>query len=111
MPKKVRSLIVLASFAALLVLPARGMAETYLGFTDDFKRTARAAPVVQGTSQVARLTISWRGVMGAGWSEVDEAVNAARASGQKVLLTIYDTQMPDLGQWTAFLGALHARYP
>jgi len=117
--RKTRSfLLVVASLVALLAVPARSMAAgdgTLLGFTDDLVRMARAAPAVQGTSQVARITIFWRGVAagvhGVNWLEVDRAVDAARASGQRVLFTVYGVQAPDLGEWAAFLRAMHERYP
>ncbi len=109
-------LLVLASLAALAVLPARGLAATngeptLLGFTDDLGRVARAAPAVQGVSQVARIPIYWTGVEASGWGEVDAAVDAARASGQRLLLTVTGFQAPDLGEWAAFLTELRIRYP
>ncbi len=113
---KTRSLlIVLASLAALLALPARSLADTngqtLIGFTDDLNRVANAAPGVGGVSQVARIPIYWHGVMASGWVEVDAAVQAARATGQRLLLTVTGFEAPDLGQWAAFLTELKTRYP
>lgn len=106
--------LLLASLAALVALPSGAQAATsptVLGFTDDLGSIARAAPVVQGTSQVARIPLYWTGVGTNGWGQVDMAVAAARASGQHVLIAVTGTKAPDLGQWALFLRQLHARYP
>ena len=113
--RKPRSLLlVLASFAALCALPAPGAVAsgpTLIGFTDDLGRVTNAAPGVGGVSQVARIPIYWHGVRASGWGEVDAAVQAARASGQRLLLTVTGFQAPDLGEWAAFLTELRTRYP
>jgi hypothetical protein len=114
-PRKLRGALGLAAFAALLALPSQALAAgggaTLLGFTDDPSRIARAAPAVQGTSKVARIPVNWTGVRASGWGEIDAAVNAARASGQRTVLTVTGQRAPDLGEWESFLRELVARYP
>lgn len=90
---------------------AKAARATLLGFTDDPSRIVRAAPAIQGTSQVARIPLYWTGVRLSGWGEIDLAVNAARASGQRLLITVTGLAAPDLGEWDSFLRGLHARYP
>ena len=91
--------------------PTSPTSPTLLGFTDDLMPIARAAPAVQGTSQVARIPLYWTGVAQNGWGQVDAAVVAARASGQQVLIAVTGVAAPDLVQWALFLRTLHARYP
>jgi len=97
--------------AALIALPSHALGKTQLGFTDDLPRITRAAPALQGTSKVVRIPIQWTGVRASGWGEVDSAVNAARASGQRVMLAVSGGAAPDLGEWASFLREAHARYP
>ncbi len=122
MPRTRSPLFVLFLLAALIALPSQALAgggeaakkkaePTLIGFTDDPPRLALGAPAVAGTSQVARIPVYWTGVGINGWGQIDEAVNAARASGQRILLTVTGTVAPDLGEWDAFLRELHARYP
>jgi len=100
------------SIATLLTLSSAARADaTVLGFTDDLGHVDQAAPVVAGTSSVARIPIYWTGVRTNGWGAVDPAVDAARASGQQVLFTITGVEAPNLDEWSAFLRELHARYP
>jgi hypothetical protein len=101
--------------AALAALPAFASAAsttpTLLGFADDLGRVTRGAPGVAGTSEVARLPINWVGVRTNGWEPVDQAVDAARASGQRLFFTVTGLQAPDLAEWQSFLTDLQARYP
>lgn len=96
---------------ALALVGAETADATRLGFTDDPSSVARAAPAVQGTSKVARIPVFWTGVRASGWGEIDPAFNAARASGRRVMLMVYGLQAPDLGEWSAFMRELKARYP
>ena len=123
MPRTRSPYLVVALLAALIALPSEALASgsgeaakrkaepTLIGFTDDPPRVAQAAPAVAGVSQVARIPVYWTGVGINGWGQIDEAVNAARASGQRILLTVTGTVAPDLAEWDAFLRELHARYP
>ena len=100
------------SIATLFALTSAARADaTVLGFTDDLGHVDQAAPVVAGTSSVARIPIYWTGVKTNGWDAIDPAVDAARASGQHVLFTITGVEAPNLAEWSAFLVQLHARYP
>lgn len=110
---KLRAALGLAALAALIALPSPALAAgepTRLGFTDDPSAIARAAPAVQGTSKVARIPVFWTMVRAYGWAEIDTAVDAARASGQRIVLTVTGLEPPDLGEWESFLRELHARY-
>lgn len=123
MPSTRSPYLVAALLTALIALPSQALAAgsgeaakkkgepTLIGFTDDPSRVAEAAPAVAGTSQVARIPVYWTGVGINGWGQIDEAVNAARASGQRILLTVTGTVAPDLAEWDAFLRQLHGRYP
>jgi hypothetical protein len=102
----------LAALAVMLSLAgAESASATQLGFTDDPLNIARAAPAVQGTSKVARIPVSWSTVRTHGWAVVDTAVNAVRASRQRIMLTVYGLGAPDLTQLRAFFVELNARYP
>lgn len=110
--RKARSIILLlACTAALAVVPSSASASTLLGFTDDLGRITRAAPAVAGTSQVARIPVSWVGVRQNGWTQLDPAVDAARGSGQRLFFAVSGLQAPDLLQWRLFLTELRLRYP
>ena len=107
-------IVVLIVTAALALAGAdAASAATKLGFTDDAANIARAAPAVKGTSQVARIPVNYSRILfeGSGWGWLDAAVNAARASAQRVIFTVYGLQYPNLEAWKFFLQALRARYP
>lgn len=112
--RRIRSLLLaLVSVAAFGASSAAAQASspTLLGFADDLSRVTRGAPGVTGTSEIARLTIDWAGVDRNGWEPVDAAVDAARASGQRLFFTATGLQAPDLAEWQSFLADLHDRYP
>src|SRR4051812_34295541 len=103
--------LALACAAVFGTLPSAASASTLLGFADDLGRVTQAAPAVTGTSEVARIPVSWVGVRDNGWAPVDAAADAARASGQRLFFSVSGLQAPDLTEWQTFLTNLQARYP
>ena len=101
--------------AALIALPSQALAagkgKTQLGFTDDAARVARGAAAVEGTSKIVRIPVNLLEVQEGNWEETDLAVRAARAGGQRIVITIGGLEAPDLGEWAATLRQLRARYP
>ncbi len=116
-PRRLRITLGLAALVALIALPSQALAKkgtTRLGFTDSPTAIAEAAPAVAGTSKVSRIPVSWTAIRAtgpSGWADTDLAVNAARASGQRVLLTIGGLEAPDLVEYGSFLREARARYP
>src|SRR5215471_18641775 len=96
--RRFRNLLATATIAAFAATTssASAVGPTVLGFNDDLGAITRAAPAVAGTSEVARITLNWAGVRRDGWSQVDAAVGAARASGQRLFFTATGIQAPDL---------------
>jgi hypothetical protein len=113
--RRIRLLLLASCLSALAALPGSAWAKsdsTLLGFADDLGPITRGAPGVAGTSQLARITVSYPSARDDGWAAVDAAVAAARASGQRLFFTATGLQAPtDLSDWGAFLQELRARYP